>query len=245
MRIIVLGALRFEFICYCLGNTCILETHCVLVFLLSLPLLLLFELNLRSWKFKAFVPVPNQFIKTRFSKELSFQVGIISEILHNYQIPKKRLILLKTDISVAVFVKIYSVDDLWKIQVEIVVSTNDFSFWLSNVHQSCFLWSFLDERFQFQSFLLLIWLTYSDTFVVLIFRKTILILKKSKCPAFTGSTGVRGKPKMLPLRGKPAKSVNNRKTESIPQFFPGVKKLSTELHSKFICMFSYDEEHRP
>lgn len=85
----------------------------------------------------------------------------------------------------------------------------------------------------------------SDTFVVLIFRKTILILKKSKCPAFTGSTGVRGKPKMLPLRGKPAKSVNNRKTESIPQFFPGVKKLSTELHSKFICRFSCDEEHRP
>ena len=183
MRIIVLGALRFEFICYCLGNTCILETHCVLVFLLSLPLLLLFELNLRSWKFKAFVPVPNQFIKTRFSKELSFQLGIISEILHNYQIPKKRLIVLKTDISVAVFVKIYSVDDLWKIQVEIVVSTNDFSFWLSNVHQSCFLWSFLDERFQFQSFLLLICLTYEWYFCRIDFSKDDFNIEEVKMPS--------------------------------------------------------------
>ena len=85
----------------------------------------------------------------------------------------------------------------------------------------------------------------SDTFVVLIFRKTMLILKKSKCPTFTGSTGVRGKPEMFPFRGKPAKSVNNRKTESIPQSSPVVRKVSTELHRKFICRFSCDEEHRP
>ena len=181
MRIIVLGALRFEFICYCFGNTCILEAHCVLVFLLLLPLLLLFELNLLLWQLRAFVPVPTQFIKTRFSKELSFRVGTISEILHNYQIPKKRL-LVKTDISVAVFVKIYSVDDLWKIQVEIVVSINDFSFWLSNVHQSCFLWSFLDERFQFQSFLLLIWLTYEWYFCRIDFSKDDVNIEEVKMP---------------------------------------------------------------